>query len=267
MGGVETRLKLIACQRNDQSWSLVSNETVTLDEASDFGDGALIVANLGANRQIQGKPELASQKIIGVLKNFSRLLEKTQEQEQEINQWKESLAIQSEELSRRQIEMETRLEQVEQMEEEFKQFEQQRLEIETAQAETEKIKAEFETKSAELEGAWSQLRGQQQNLDEQLQQAKVLDQAQASAIKHHLAVISSSNNSISNLKDKIVLTESTVQKQQQILQSHWQNLAQNSENIVPLRQELGDITEALSQKKEQSNLYRNRFSKRNSNYM
>ncbi len=251
MGGVETRLKLIACQRNDQSWSLVSNETVTLDETSDFGDGALIVVNLGVNRQIQGKIELASQKIIGVLKNFSRLLEKTQEQEQEINQWKESLAIQSEELSRRQIEMETRLEQVEQMEEEFKQFEQQRLEIETAQTETEKIKAEFEAKSAELEGAWSQLRGQQQNLDEQLKQAKVLDQDQATEIRQNLAVISTSNDSINNLREKLVLAESAVQKQQQTLQFHWQNLAQNSENIIPLRQELEQMAGELSAKKDQ----------------
>jgi chromosome segregation ATPase len=251
MGGVETRLKLIACQRNDQSWSLVSNETVTLDETSDFGDGALIVVNLGVNRQIQGKIELASQKIIGVLKNFSRLLEKTQEQEQEINQWKESLAIQSEELSRRQIEMETRLEQVEQMEEEFKQFEQQRLEIETAQAETEKIKAEFEAKSAELEGAWSQLRGQQQNLDEQLKQAKVIDQDQATEIKQNLAVISTSNDSINNLREKLVSAESAVQKQQQTLQFHWQNLTQNSENIIPLRQELEQIAAELSAKKDQ----------------
>ena len=112
MGGVETKLKLIACQRNDQSWNLLGNESITVNEASDFGDGALIIVNLGVNRQLQGKIELASPKIIGVLKNFTRLLEKNQEQEQEINQWKESLSIQSEELSRRQIEMETRLEQV-----------------------------------------------------------------------------------------------------------------------------------------------------------
>ncbi|MEL6911593.1 MAG: pilus motility taxis protein HmpF, partial [Cyanobacteria bacterium J06598_4] len=155
MSGVETRLKLVACQRNDQSWGVVGNESITIDEASDFGDGALVVVNLGANRQIQGKMELASPKIVTILKNFSRLLEKNQEQEQEIDQWKESLAIQSEELSRRQIEMEARLEQVEQMEEEFKQFEQQKAEIAEAQSETESIRAEFEAKSAELEGAWS----------------------------------------------------------------------------------------------------------------
>lgn len=251
MGGVETKLKLIACQRNDQSWSLVSNESITAEEANDFGDGALIVVNLGVNRQIQGKLELASQKIIGVLKNFSRLLEKNQEQEQEINQWKESLAIQSEELSRRQIEMETRLEQVEQMEEEFKQFEQQRSEIAIAQAESAKIRAEFEAKSAELEGAWSQLRGQQQNIDEQLKQAKVLDEAQALVIKQQLVAISNANDVANALKNKLDLAESAAKEHQHTLESHWQNLAQNSQDIQGKRQELESMTNELSEKKEQ----------------
>ena len=88
MGGLETTLKLIACQRNDRSWNAVSNESITTESADDFGQGALVVVNLGANRQIQGKIELASQTILSVLKNFSRLLEKNQEQEQEIEQWK-----------------------------------------------------------------------------------------------------------------------------------------------------------------------------------
>ena len=251
MGGVETRLKLIACQRNDQSWNLVGNESITVDEASDFGDGALIVVNLGVNRQLQGKIELASQKIIGVLKNFSRLLEKNQEQEQEINQWKESLAIQSEELSRRQIEMETRLEQVEQMEEEFKQFEQQRSEIELARAEAEKIRLEFEAKTAELEGAWSQLRGQQQNIDEQLKQAQVLDEAQTSVIKQQLAAISNANDAVNTLRGKLDLAESAAQEQQKTLQSHWQDLAQNSQEILIKRQELESLAGELAEKKEQ----------------
>ncbi|MBE9044509.1 hypothetical protein IQ255_08840 [Pleurocapsales cyanobacterium LEGE 10410] len=251
MGGVETKLKLIACQRNDQSWSIVGNESITIEDANDFGDGALVVVNLGVNRQIQGKIELASQKIIGVLKNFSRLLEKTQDQEQEIAQWKESLAIQSEELSRRQIEMETRLEQVEYMEEEFKQFEQQREEIAIAQAETEKIRTEFEAKSAELEGAWEQLRGQQHNLEEQLRQAKVLDQAQAIEVKQQLEVLANATNSASSLKNQLDLTVETLRNQQQTLQPYWQNLAQSSQEIQPKRQQLESITTVLSEKQKQ----------------
>ncbi|WP_019509307.1 pilus motility taxis protein HmpF [Pleurocapsa sp. PCC 7319] len=251
MGGVETKLKLIACQRNDQSWSIISNESITLEETNDFYDGALIVVNLGANRQIQGQIELASQKIIGVLKNFSRLLEKTKDQEQEISQWKESLAIQSEELSRRQIEMETRLEQVEQMEEEFKQFEQQRQEIAAAKADTDQIRAEFEAKSAELQGAWEQLRGEQRNLEEQVSQSKILDDEQANIIKQQLAILTTASDTSNLLSDKLNLTAEAIAKQQELLQPHWQNLQQNSEAILTKRQDLERIAAELAAKQQQ----------------
>jgi chromosome segregation ATPase len=249
MGGVETKLKLIACQRNDQSWGVVGNESIMVGEASDFGDGALVVVNLGANRQVQGKMELASPKIVAILKNFSRLVEKNQEQEQEINQWKESLAIQSEELSRRQIEMENRLEQVEQMEEEFKQFEQQKAEIAQAQAETESLRAEFVAKSAELEGAWSQLRGQQNNLDEQLKQANVLDPNQAEELKQQLTILAGVNEAVHQLRDKLKQAESATATQQQAMQAHWQNLTHNLDGIGIKQQELEQMTTELTAKK------------------
>ena len=251
MGGVEAKLKLIACQRNDQSWSVVNNELIVADEASDFGDRALVVANLGVNRQVQGKIEPASSTIVGILKNFSRLLEKSQDQEQEIDQWKESLAIQSEELSRRQIEMETRLEQVEQMEEEFKEFDRQKEEIANAKAETDKIKAEFEAKSAELEGAWEQLQGQQHHLEEQLKQANVLNEAQASELKQQLAVISAADSSTNSLQDKLNLVEAAVEAQQQTLQPHWQILSESSAKIETKQQALEDIAAELSEKQQQ----------------
>ena len=251
MSGVETRLKLIACQRNDQSWGVVGNESITVEEANDFGDGALIVVNLGANRQVQGKIELASAKIIAILKNFSRLVEKNQEQEQEINQWKESLAIQSEELSRREIEMETRLEQVEQMEEEFKQFEQQKADIAQAQAETANIRAEFEAKSAELEGAWAQLRGQQNSLNEQLKQANVLDQNQANELKQQLEIVTSMNEAVNALRSRLKQAESAAATQQQVMQSHWHNLTQNIAEIGIKRQQLEGMTTELTEKKVQ----------------
>ena len=238
MGGTDIKLKLIACQRNDESWSVVGNESIAINDASDFGDGALVAVNLGVNRQIQGNMELASPKIVGILKNFSRLLEKTKDQEQEIEQWKESLERQSEELSIRQLEMETRLEQVEHMEEESKQFEQQREEITVAKAETEKVRAEFAAKSAELQGAWEQLRGQQQNLDEQLKQSKVLDDSQAATIKEKLAVLAIATDSSKSFKSKLDLAAQAVKNQQEILQPHWQNLTQYSHDLQTKRQEL-----------------------------
>ncbi|GAB4535987.1 MAG: pilus motility taxis protein HmpF [Pleurocapsa sp.] len=247
MGGVETKLKLLACQRNDQSWSIVQgNELITSEEAGDFGDGALVIVQLGVNRQLQGKPESASQRIVGILKGFSRLLEKNKEQEQEIAQWKESLTIQSEELSRREIEMETRLEQLEQMEEEFKEFDQQRQEINQAKAEAEKIKAEFEAKSLELEGAWEQLQGQQQRLQEQIQQSKVLDDAQAEQLKKHIAALSLAVTSTSSIEDKFHLAFEALNAQQELINSHWQKLEQYSQNVQSQDQELSECREKLN---------------------
>ena len=238
MGGTDTKLKLIACQRNDESWSVVGNESIAINDAGDFGDGALVAVNLGVNRQIQGNMELASAKIVGILKNFSRLLEKTKDQEQEIEQWKKSLERQSEELSIRQIEMETRLEQVEHMEEEFEQFEQQREEIAVAKTETEKARAEFAAKSSELQGAWEQLRGQQQNLDEQLKQSKVLNESQAATIKEKLSVLAIVTDSSKSFKSKLNLAAEAVTNQQEILQPYWQNLTQYSQDLPIKRQEL-----------------------------
>ena len=254
MGGVETKLKLIACQRNDRSWSFVSNEFVTTDRADAPGEGALVVFDLGVNRQIQGNIELASQTIVNVLKNFSRLLEKTKNQEQEIDQWKESLTIQSEELSRQKIEMETRLEQVEQMEEEFEQFEYQKKEIAKAQAEAAEIKAEFELKSSELQGAWEQLRGQQQNLEEQLKEARILDESQANNIHKQLIVLSKITESGNLLKEKLNSTVNTLNDRQQFLQPHWQNLEHCLQIIQAKRQELASKTAELADKQEQVNI-------------
>ena len=250
MGGVETNLKLIACKHND-SWSLVDNQSIDTDSSHDFGNGTLVIVNLDNNRKLEGKIELASPKILTILKNFTRLLKKTKDQEQEIEQWRESLAIQGEELSQRQLEMETRLEQVERMEEEFQQFEQQKQEIAAAKAEAEKIKAEFETKSAELEGAWSQLRGQQLSIEEQLKQAKALDPARADEIRQQLEVVQTAIAECNSLQEKLDVAALFASNQQKLLQPHWDNLSQSSGQIQSKTQELDDITAQLSQKQQQ----------------
>jgi chromosome segregation ATPase len=144
MGGVKAELKLLACQHNDQTWSSVpGDEIVTCDEIPQAGEGALVVLSLNNNRQMQGKPELAGIEIVKQLQKLSRLLEKTKDQQEEIEQWKQSLTIQGEELNRRQMEMDAQLEQIDQMQEEFEELERQRREIEanreTFQADRERI--------------------------------------------------------------------------------------------------------------------------------
>lgn len=257
MGGVETNLKLIACRHNDFSWSAIDNESIDTDISHDFGNGTLVAINLDKNRKLEGKIELASPKIVNILKNFSRLLEKTKDQEQEIEQWRESLAIQGEELSRRQLEMETRLEQVEQMESEFQQFERQKQEIVASQAEAEKIKAEFEAKSAELEGAWSQLRGQQLLIEEQLKQAKALDPTQAEEIKQQLEVVKTAIARCNSLQEKLDAAENAALTQQELLQPHWDNLDRSSQQVQSKGQELDNITARISEKQQQISSLKN----------
>ena len=257
MGGIETNLKLIAYRRNDFSWSAIDNESIDTDNSHDFGNGTLVAVNLDNNRQLTGNIELASPKIVTILKNFSRLLEKTKDQEQEIEQWRESLAIQGEELSKRQLEMETRLEQVQEMELEFQQFEQQKQEIAASQAEAEKIKAEFEAKSAELEGAWSQLRGQQLLIEEQLKQSKALDPTQAEELRQQLKVVKTAIARCNFLQEKLDAAENAAQVQHKLLQPHWHNLDRSSQQVQSQSEELDNITAQISEKQQQISSLKN----------
>ncbi|MGK7916290.1 MAG: pilus motility taxis protein HmpF [Prochloraceae cyanobacterium] len=111
IGGLKTELKLLACQGNDQNWSILPKETtIVAEEANNFGDGALVVVNLNENQEIKGKIEPAAGKVVNILQSFSRLLSKSKDQEQEMDQWRQSLTIQLEELSRREMELQERLE-------------------------------------------------------------------------------------------------------------------------------------------------------------
>ena len=102
MSGSRTEIKLLACQHNDQTWSPVpGEEVIALDEFDQMGEGSLLMVNLGNNRQIQGEPQTAAPELVRQLQKLSRLSEKLKTQQEEIEQWKQSLTYQSQELARR----------------------------------------------------------------------------------------------------------------------------------------------------------------------
>ncbi len=127
-GSSKTELKLLACQRTDQNWSTVSEEGIAAEDASKLNDGALVLLELNPNRQVQRIQE-AGRPLVNILQNFSRQLEKFKLKEDEIDQWKQSLTFQAQEMNRREMDMEARLEQLQQMEEEFQQLESQKQEV------------------------------------------------------------------------------------------------------------------------------------------
>ena len=237
MGGFDTKLKLLAYQRNDRSWSVVSgNEFIETDDTGNLGDGALIIVDI-ANRQVQGKIETASKELIVILQGFSRLLDKTKSQEDEIEGWKESLTIQSEELSRREIEMDNRLEQLEKMEAESEKFEEQRQDIAAARQEAEQIKIKFEAQSQELEKAWEQLRGKQNLLEQKIQNSKLIDESQADEILTLLESLKAETLPTESIQQKLQLAFKAIEEQQGFFTQHWQESSQNQKNIQQSQQD------------------------------
>ncbi|MGL5871933.1 MAG: pilus motility taxis protein HmpF [Xenococcaceae cyanobacterium] len=250
IGGFETKLKLIACQRNDRSWSpLPNNETIGGEDVSNFGEGALIIINLGNNRQIQGQPEAAASQVLSILQSFSRLMDKSKQQEEEIEQWKESLTIQGEEFSRREEEMEARLEQIEQMEKELERLEQERQELEKSKEETTIVREEFERKTKELEGAWQHLQGEQQIL-EQLKGEVHLNEEQTNKIQASLESLSTSIISADPFNEKFNFVWEAVKNQQVNLDSYWQKLEQNKSQLQQKQAEVNRQEEELKQKQQ-----------------
>lgn len=119
IGALKIEIKLLAFQRADSSWNPVQpEEVIPAEEASNFNTGALVLADLNSNRQVQRIQE-AGRPLVSILQTFSRQIEKSKGQDAEIEQWKESLRFQSEEMNRRHMEMEARLEQLEQIEEDY----------------------------------------------------------------------------------------------------------------------------------------------------
>ncbi|MBD2516942.1 hypothetical protein H6G93_18335 [Nostoc sp. FACHB-973] len=255
-GGGKTELKLLACQRTDQNWSTVSEEVIAAEDASKLNDGALVLVELNPNRQVQRIQE-AGRPLVNILQNFSRQLEKFKLKEDEIDQWKQSLTFQAQELNRREMEMEARLEQLQQMEDESQQLEEQKQEVDTSRGEIERLQAEIERNRQELEGAWEHLRGEQRRLEERqadFKQGTVLDEEQSRAMSELLDRLSSRVPPTETLTEHVHLGFELVENQQAILTSHWEQLqqqktaiAQQQEEVERLSQILGDRQNAWQQ--------------------
>ena len=240
IGGGKSELKLLACQRSEQNWSAASDEAIQSDEAGRFSPGTLLLVDLTANRQVQRVQE-AGRPLVSILQNFSRLQEKFKNQEDEIEQWKQSLTYQSQELNRREMEMETRREQLQQLEEDFEQLEQQRQQFETTRDEILRQQAELERNRQELEGAWDQLQGQKRQVDEQqseLQQASVLDDQQTQTIQALLSRLSSSHFSPESIQEQVNQASELANQHQMILSQHWQNLDQQRQTSEQTQEEV-----------------------------
>jgi chromosome segregation ATPase len=254
--GFKTELKLLACQRTDQSWSAVpGEETIPApEEANNMNAGVLVLIDLGGNRQVQRPPTEAGRQLVSILQNFSKQIEKTKTQEEEIEQWKQSLTYQSQELNRREMELEARLEQLPQIDEDLERLEQQRQEIESAREEAEKLREEFERKTAEMEGAWEHLRGEQRRLEErsaEYQQSAVLDDEQALKIQDLLNRLSGAIAPTDAVQEQLNQAFEVSNGQQAVLINHWQQLEQLNQAAQQRQAEVDQKMQDLQNRKQE----------------
>jgi chromosome segregation ATPase len=226
-GGAKTELKLLASQKNDQQgWSQVPEEAIATEEGGKLNDGALVLVELNPNRQVQRIQE-AGRPLVNILQNFSRQVEKFKVKEEEIDQWKESLTFQAQELNRREIEMEERSAHLQQLQDECQGLEAQRQEFETKQQEIEKLKEEIERKTHELEGAWEHLRGEQRRLEESqanFQSGMGLNEEQSRMVSELLNRLANSTAPTETLREHLNSAYLFIQTQQAILNPCWQQL-------------------------------------------
>ena len=218
IGGAKTELKLLAFQRNDQTWNAVpKEEIVACDHLSHLGEGALVLLNLSETRQIRGTPELAGPRLVGLLQRFSRLSEKSKDQDAEIEQWKQSLTYQSQELARREGELETRLEQLEQMEADFGPLEKQRQELETA---------------------WDKFRSEQRRPE--------FDHEQSHRLREVMAHLSAATVIPGSLEEPLNIAFAAVNEQQGNLDQYWQQLNHQKTEIEQRRGDVEHQTQSLN---------------------
>ncbi|WP_414581026.1 pilus motility taxis protein HmpF [Scytonema sp. PCC 10023] len=245
LGSGKTQLKLLACQRTDQSWSTVSEEVIAAEEAGKLSDGVLVLVEINPNRHVQRIQE-AARPLVNILQNFSRQLEKFKVKEEEIDQWKQSLTFQAQELNRREMDMEARLEELQQMEA-------QQQELETSREEIEKLHTEIERNRQELEGAWAHLRGEQRRFEEYKAeyQHAVLDEEQSRALNELLAQLSTSVAPIETVREHLNFAFEILESQQAILNPHWQQLQQQKTAVNQQQEEVERQSQELSERQRE----------------
>ncbi len=251
-GGAKTELKLLACQRTDQNWSTVSEDAISAEDASRLNDGALVLVELNPHRQVQRIQE-AGRPLVNILQNFSRQLEKLKLKEDEIDQWKESLTFQAQEMNRREMDMEARLEQLQQMEAEFQRLESNKEEVEIQREQILQLQADVERKHQELEGAWEHLRGEQRRLEESQGDSppgQGLDAEQSRVMSELLERLSNRVAPTGIVREHLHLALELVESQQAILTPHWEKLEQQKIVANQQQAEIDKLAQTLSDRQQ-----------------
>lgn len=224
LGSYKTEFKLLASQGNDQIWTPINSEEIIIHDGlnDQISKGSLYILNLSTNNQIQGPPELAGQRLVNYLKHFYRILEKSKTQEEEIEQWKVSLRIQSEEIANRQVELDGQQQQLQAKEEEL---------------------AKLQEEKDKLQEAWTELH--------KLEQNSLAKAAKFNQIREAIAGFSNSINDPTSLREYYRQALDLLNNQQAVLDRYWQQLQQEKNQVEQQQQDFNQTRENLQKRREE----------------
>ncbi|WP_035987140.1 pilus motility taxis protein HmpF [Leptolyngbya sp. KIOST-1] len=251
IGSGKPEFKLLACQRSEHSWSTVTgDETLVAPDDASYNAGALVMVEVSGNRQVQRHYE-AGRTLTSILQNFSNLSKKSKTQEEEIEQWKQSLTFQSQELNRRELELETRQEQVEQAEADLEQLDAQRQELEQLRQTLEQQQEELTRKNQDLEGAWAHLNGEMRRLEEQRAEGSStagLDSEQIATLQSALNRITETVMPLEALRDPLTHANDGLNYHQGLLGEYRQSLENQRQDLEQRQQQLDQQASQLEQR-------------------
>lgn len=264
MGGSRAEFKLLACERSEQNWSAVSgDELIQAPDDAGYGAGALVLIELSNGRQIQRHYE-AGRQLVSILQNFSSLNKKFKAQEDEIEQWKESLTYQSQALNQRELELETRADEVKQAEADLAELEAQKEELETFRAGLDEQRQDYERKNAELEGAWAHLNGEKQKLEEHREAVSAqtgLDAGQTQKLRNALEQLVANVVPMEDMRQQLNSARTFVGEHQGLIQNWQQTVGEQQEQLQTKAGDVDRFRQSLQQLYQAADTERSEFNK------
>ncbi len=237
LGGGKVEIRLLARNTSENNWQALGNDEIVqvqdANQAKDFKDGQLVLAEINLNKQVQGIQD-AAKRIVLTLQTFTRAQEKFKQSEEDIEQWKQSLNYQSQELHRREMELEQR-------EQEIEHVDAKRQEVDALQEELKRDREEFEQWRQQFEVAQSNFEAQ----------AASLNQDQASALRDIAQRIALSFGSPDSLQNQVRSSLETIYSRQEVLTQFWQGLESQRAQVQQLESELSRFNQDLNSRKQQ----------------
>jgi chromosome segregation ATPase len=249
----KAELKLLACQRSEERWqALAGDESIPTDKVNDFGGGSLVIVELNSGRQVQRVQE-AVRPLLTILQSYSRLQDKVKTQEEEINQWKESLTFQSQELQRREMEMESKRDEMSQLEEDMVKLEQQRGEAMALREEAQRLRGELKEKNEELEASWDKLRTEMAQFESQRSEhGGGISPDQRNSLEGHINRLSEAVVNSEGLAEQLNSACDAIGNNQPLLDHHWRQLEEHNNSVAQIQGQIDELQRQFADRKQQA---------------